>query len=49
MHDGKIVEEGSADRICERPEDPYTRTLLAAVPVPDPREARARRAAAAAP
>jgi oligopeptide transport system ATP-binding protein len=43
MHDGKIVEEGPADRVCEQPRDPYTRTLLAAVPVPDPREARARR------
>jgi peptide/nickel transport system ATP-binding protein len=43
MHQGKIVEEGPADRVCERPEDPYTRELLAAVPIPDPREARARR------
>jgi oligopeptide transport system ATP-binding protein len=42
MHDGKIVEQGQADRVCERPSDPYTKTLLAAVPVPDPREARAR-------
>jgi peptide/nickel transport system ATP-binding protein len=42
MHEGKIVEEGPADRVCERPSHPYTRTLLAAVPVPDPREARAR-------
>jgi len=44
MHDGKIVEEGAADKVCERPSDPYTKTLLAAVPVPDPRESRARRA-----
>jgi peptide/nickel transport system ATP-binding protein len=43
MHEGKIVEEGPADRVCERPEDPYTRELLTAVPIPDPREARARR------
>jgi len=43
MNAGKIVEEGPADRVCERPEDPYTRQLLAAVPIPDPREARARR------
>jgi peptide/nickel transport system ATP-binding protein len=42
MHDGKIVEEGPADRVCEQPSHPYTRTLLAAVPIPDPREARAR-------
>jgi peptide/nickel transport system ATP-binding protein len=44
MHDGKIVEQGPADRVCEQPSDPYTKTLLAAVPVPDPRESRARRA-----
>jgi peptide/nickel transport system ATP-binding protein len=44
MHEGKIVEQGPADRVCERPTDPYTKTLLAAVPVPDPRESRARRA-----
>jgi oligopeptide transport system ATP-binding protein len=44
MHRGRIVEEGPTDRVCEQPRDPYTRELLAAVPVPDPREARARRA-----
>jgi len=48
MHDGKIVEEGSADQVCERPVDPYTKKLLAAVPIPDPRESRERRAGAAA-
>jgi peptide/nickel transport system ATP-binding protein len=42
MHDGRIVEEGPADRVCEQPSDPYTKTLLAAVPIPDPREARVR-------
>jgi peptide/nickel transport system ATP-binding protein len=47
MHEGKIVEQGPADRVCEKPSDPYTRTLLAAVPVPDPRESRARRAGTA--
>jgi oligopeptide transport system ATP-binding protein len=45
MHDGKIVEQGPADRVCEHPSDPYTKALLAAVPVPDPRESRSRRAA----
>jgi oligopeptide transport system ATP-binding protein len=43
MHEGKIVEQGPADQVCERPRDPYTKTLLAAVPIPDPREARSRR------
>ncbi len=44
MHDGKIVEQGPADQVCEQPSDPYTKELLASVPVPDPRESRARRA-----
>jgi oligopeptide transport system ATP-binding protein len=48
MHDGKIVEEGAADQVCDHPVDPYTKKLLAAVPVADPRESRARRAAASA-
>ncbi|HEY7950657.1 MAG TPA: ABC transporter ATP-binding protein [Solirubrobacterales bacterium] len=43
MSEGRIVEEGPADRICEQPSDPFTRKLLAAVPIPDPHEARARR------
>ncbi len=42
MHDGRIVEQGTADRVCEHPADPYTRSLLSAVPIPDPRRARAR-------
>jgi oligopeptide transport system ATP-binding protein len=45
MNKGKIVEEGTADQVCESPRDPYTKTLLSAVPIPDPREARARRSA----
>jgi peptide/nickel transport system ATP-binding protein len=45
MYKGKIVEEGPADAVCERPQDAYTKQLLAAVPIPDPREARARRQA----
>ena len=34
---------GDADQVCERPRDDYTKKLLAAVPIPDPRESRARR------
>jgi peptide/nickel transport system ATP-binding protein len=49
MHDGKVVEQGPADRVCEQPTDAYTKALLAAVPVPDPREARARKAGAGRP
>jgi oligopeptide transport system ATP-binding protein len=49
MHDGRIVEHGDADQVCERPRDEYTRKLLAAVPIPDPRQARERRESAKIP
>jgi peptide/nickel transport system ATP-binding protein len=45
MYKGKLVEQGPADQVCERPVDAYTKQLLAAVPIPDPREARARQQA----
>ena len=32
MHEGKIVEEGEADKIISEPEHPYTRQLIADVP-----------------
>jgi oligopeptide transport system ATP-binding protein len=47
MNKGKIVEQGSADQVCEAPVDSYTKKLLSAVPIPDPRESRARRQRAA--
>ena len=43
MNQGKIVEQGTADQVCERPRDSYTKKLLAAVPIPDPKESRERR------
>jgi peptide/nickel transport system ATP-binding protein len=43
MHQGRIVEHGDADQVIELPENPYTRKLLASLPVPDPREQRAHR------
>ncbi len=43
MNHGKIVETGDADQVCERPRDEYTKKLLAAVPIPDPRESVIRR------
>jgi peptide/nickel transport system ATP-binding protein len=46
MHHGRLVEQGPTEAIFERPRDPYTRSLLAASPVPDPDVQRARRAAA---
>lgn len=44
LHRGRIVEEGERRAVLTAPTDTYTRTLLAAVPVPDPREQAARRA-----
>jgi oligopeptide transport system ATP-binding protein len=43
MNEGKLVEQGTADQVCESPKDEYTKKLLAAVPIPDPRESRERR------
>jgi oligopeptide transport system ATP-binding protein len=48
MNEGRIVEIGSAEQVCQRPQDPYTRKLLASVPIPDPRESRTRRAGSGA-
>jgi peptide/nickel transport system ATP-binding protein len=36
MHRGEIVEYGDSDEVFTRPQHPYTRTLLAAIPQPDP-------------
>lgn len=37
MHRGKIVETGETEAVCNNPAHAYTRSLLSAVPVPDPR------------
>lgn len=43
MRAGKLVEFDRTDRILRSPSDPYTKRLLAAVPVPDPAEQARRR------
>jgi oligopeptide/dipeptide ABC transporter ATP-binding protein len=40
MYLGRIVEIGAAETIFASPAHPYTRALLAAIPVPDPRRRR---------
>ncbi|MFS0718165.1 ABC transporter ATP-binding protein [Arthrobacter sp. 1P04PC] len=42
MYLGKIVEIGDVDEVFDRPRHPYTRALLSAIPVPDPRLERTR-------
>lgn len=36
MHFGKIVELADADELFDKPYHPYTKSLLSAIPVPDP-------------
>ena len=43
MNEGKIVEAGLAETVYGSPREAYTRELLAAVPVPDPRKMKERK------
>lgn len=43
LYRGRIMEQGPAETIHDRPLHPYTRALLAAVPVPSPQQQRRRR------
>ena len=40
MHRGKVVETGTAEQICTAPAEAYTKSLISAVPNPDPRNKR---------
>ena len=40
MYKGRIVEYGSTDAVYSAPAHPYTKTLMSAIPTPDPRRAR---------
>jgi len=44
MNQGKLVEIGTAEQIYNEPKDEYTKALFSAVPVPDPRRQRERKA-----
>ncbi|MEJ1229746.1 MAG: ATP-binding cassette domain-containing protein [Galbitalea sp.] len=35
LYRGRVMEEGPALDVCDRPQHPYTRSLIASVPVPD--------------
>jgi len=47
MQHGVVVEEGDCSSVYDNPQHDYTRSLLDAIPIPDPTRDRARRAAAA--
>ena len=42
MHLGKIVEYGETEEVFNNPQDPYTKALLSAIPIPDPKIERTR-------
>jgi oligopeptide/dipeptide ABC transporter ATP-binding protein len=42
MYLGRVVEQGTREQVYEDPQHPYTRALLSAVPLPDPKKERER-------
>jgi peptide/nickel transport system ATP-binding protein len=40
MYRGRMVESGAVDRVLDSPAEDYTRTLISAIPVPDPARRR---------
>ena len=45
MNRGKLVEVGPAEQVYTQPREDYTKALLSAVPIPDPRAMKERKAA----
>ncbi len=45
MNKGKLVEIGEAEQLYASPQEDYTKALLSAVPIPDPRAMKERKAA----
>ena len=43
MYRGRVVELGSAECVYNNPQHPYTKSLLSAIPLPDPREEKNRK------
>ena len=43
MHNGYLVELGAADEIYQNPIHPYTKSLLTAIPQPDPKSKNTRK------
>jgi len=42
MHLGRIVEQGDTEEVFSNPQDNYTKALLSAIPIPDPKVERTR-------